>query len=90
MTDVYHRAPEFCPACNRILDAAANLPGETGPPAPGDVSWCIYCVTLLIVGDDGRLRLPTAAEERSALEQRSVRKARAAIYAMRRLRALDN
>lgn len=55
------RLPEqTCPSCGKRLDAATAL--ERGGVRPGDVSICIYCGHLSILGEDNRLRPPTDAE----------------------------
>jgi hypothetical protein len=48
------------PGCRKMLDAATAL--ATGGIKPGDVSLCIYCGHLMVLGDNHRLREPTTAE----------------------------
>lgn len=56
-----------CPVCKQVLDGAFGTrtrdggPTEEGPQ-PGDISMCAHCVSLLIVGDDCKLRTPTVNE----------------------------
>lgn len=39
--------PAKCPACGYVLDAASNVDGATAGPAPGDLTVCIGCGTIL-------------------------------------------
>jgi hypothetical protein len=75
---------ELCPACRHVLDRISNAGPDREPPAPGDWTWCIYCVTLLTFDDNLRVRLVTGEEEKAAMEHRTVRKAMWAIYRARR------
>jgi hypothetical protein len=42
-------APQFCPVCFTLLDAATNLTGK-GPPVEGDFTICIGCRSVLRFG----------------------------------------
>ncbi len=55
-----------CPACRRRTDAATSVCGDHRP-APGDVTVCIGCATLLVFGQDLRPRWPTE-EERDKMQ----------------------
>jgi len=57
-----HRtAPDRCPECGHLLDAATNTEGP-GAPGPGDFSVCISCTAILVFDEQRRLRLPTRSE----------------------------
>ena len=55
--------------CHERLDAATeirlgDIPGPVAQMAPGDITFCVYCQTVLTVTETG-LRLATAAEFRA-------------------------
>ena len=62
MTDLATtRTPSVrCPACGHVLDAATSTEGDHAP-APGDLSVCAYCATVLTF-DDG-LRVEVLPQE---------------------------
>jgi len=50
-----------CPNCGVKLDAATDVIAE-GPPAPGDLSICIDCMSLLVYDWENTIRLMTDDE----------------------------
>jgi hypothetical protein len=57
-----------CPQCSAILNAATPLEcckGEQSPPRPGDITVCVYCSTLLKIGE-GNQYLRVTEEERAS------------------------
>lgn len=58
----HHMPVTICWHCDRPLDAATNLPGQTETPDPGSVSLCMFCGAVAIFADDLRLRQPTRDE----------------------------
>lgn len=50
-----------CPSCDGRIEGLTNTM-DVDPPAPGDATVCIMCTSVNVVGDDGKLRLPTDAE----------------------------
>jgi hypothetical protein len=52
-----------CTACGSKFDMAGTMNDpDSRAPQPGDVSICIDCQHVMIVGSDMHLRDPTAAE----------------------------
>ena len=51
----------FCPECNKKLDAATGVDHDSRPE-PNDVTVCLYCATVLQFNDDLTLRSTTDAE----------------------------
>jgi hypothetical protein len=51
-----------CPWCDYLMDAATNLQDAEAVPAPGDVSVCLSCASVLVFNDDLTLRGFTPAE----------------------------
>lgn len=62
VTDVHIMPEAKCPYCDHALactqDMVLNL-----RPRPGDISLCVYCAQVLIVGEDMRPRKPTDDEQ---------------------------
>ena len=52
---------DHCPACGESFDGMANTSGMECP-GPGDRAVCIWCTTINVIGDDGKLRLATDGE----------------------------
>lgn len=42
----------LCPQCSRVLDAASHSSGERIAPKAGDLSVCLYCLTVLQFAED--------------------------------------
>lgn len=61
MTD-HFLAPSLCPQCGDKLDAATNMPGETGAPEPSDITGCLNCGAVLTWDTDMRLRKLSSEE----------------------------
>lgn len=55
-------APSRCPNCGEPLDAATSPDPDARPPAPGDVSVCIACSTILVFDHGLKLALPSPAQ----------------------------
>jgi len=53
--------PDQCPNCGYRLDAATAI-GPRAKPTSGDVTICTECRSILVFGDNMRLRWPTDAE----------------------------
>jgi hypothetical protein len=54
-----------CPTCDKRLDGATAIVVDGKKdlgPAPGDITVCAYCQTILLFDDRLRMRLPTFAE----------------------------
>jgi hypothetical protein len=52
-----------CTACGYKFDMAGTLDDpDSRAPQPGDVSICIECQHIMVIGSDMQLRDPTAAE----------------------------
>ena len=51
----------LCPWCWRLNNLASGLDPLTGPKS-GDVTVCWSCRRVSVMGEDGRLRVPTLAE----------------------------
>jgi hypothetical protein len=51
-----------CTACGYKFDMAGTLEPDARAPQPDDVSICIDCQHIMIVGNDMHLRDPTDAE----------------------------
>lgn len=51
-----------CPVCGAQNECATNADGSEHAPKPGAVILCFSCGLLMMLGDDRRLRAPTAAE----------------------------
>ena len=64
--------PDYCPHCGKHIDAATGSTGHL--PDPGDFSVCAYCVKVMVFGDTLKLRLPTAAEAKTAASDPEVRR----------------
>jgi hypothetical protein len=50
-----------CPLCGAINECATNVAGHQAPK-PGSVIICFSCGLTMMLGNDRRLRVPTAAE----------------------------
>lgn len=61
----HFRTPESqCPGCNHALDSVAPDPSAPRDRAkPGDLTICFYCGSILIFGEDLRVRFPTHEEK---------------------------
>ena len=70
--------PSRClnPECNKVLDMATAV--MTGGINPGDMSVCFYCGHLSVLGEDHRLREPTAREMYEAAGDKHILKVQAA------------
>lgn len=46
--------PTRCPKCGKLLDSTSHIMGPGARlPKPGDFSCCMYCATILRVGENG-------------------------------------
>jgi len=64
----YRLAPDACPDCGHLLDAASTR-GDGGPPEPGNLTVCIACASVLAWGTNMRLRPATFAETNDAPDE---------------------
>jgi DNA-directed RNA polymerase subunit RPC12/RpoP len=54
-----------CLACGALLDAATPVtPGPETPKQNGAATACIHCGHVMVFGRKGRLRNPTASEQK--------------------------
>lgn len=71
----YNVPVALCWHCDRVLDGAAVMGDQDYEPAPGGLSFCLYCGTLSVFDGDLILRPPTVellAELREDAEFRQV------------------
>lgn len=54
--------PWVCPHCYQELELASPCVADGRPPEGGDLTVCVYCGELCVLGDDGCLRRPGAAD----------------------------
>jgi hypothetical protein len=52
---------DLCPACGALVEGLGAVNGLERP-TPGDPCICLYCTTINVMGDDGKLRLATHDE----------------------------
>lgn len=52
----------ICPKCNEPVTGASVLSGEQVDPVSGDLSICVYCLSLLTYNDDLTSRVLTPDE----------------------------
>jgi hypothetical protein len=77
---ITHAIPDMlCPACGHHFTHAAPADDSTTAPEPGDITVCIRCASLMVFGDDMRLRLPTPAEDAECRAMSDVMEATQAI-----------
>jgi hypothetical protein len=62
MADSTSYPPTLCWHCQRMLDAASNMPGQGGEPHEGAISLCMYCGAVAIFGPEMSLYPPTKEE----------------------------
>ena len=55
MTDEFRVPEEHCPNCLSKLDAVTCCNDDKRGPAPGDVTICFYCATVLCFADGLRV-----------------------------------
>ena len=77
----YNIEVDHCPACGEVFDGVANTQG-TGSPRPGDVAACIWCFTINVFGDNGKLRLATDGEAMMFAQDEDLQRL---VWAMRQL-----
>lgn len=78
MTDDSHIRPlTHCPFCNKRLDRAANIPGETAAPSPGDFALCFGCGEWHVYTETD-CRKPTTEEYEEIATNPDCRKVRSA------------
>jgi hypothetical protein len=53
--------PSPCPFCGKVNDRASSVGGEIAPES-GDYGVCFGCASVVVYGDDLKLRAPTEAE----------------------------
>lgn len=59
---IHHRFSESpCPNCSAEIDSATGIDHDASPNS-GDVTICLHCRSILIFGDDLRLRFPNDEE----------------------------
>jgi len=75
-----------CPYCGTKLDACTQVEGRDHGPEEGDVSLCINCAGIMVFIDRFTVRQATDEEQREALEDASVQKAKQIIERMRKRR----
>ena len=81
-----HVTPESrCPYCGHRFNRAANIDdADDRGPAPGDITICIACASILEYGADGvAVGLPPEREKEIAADAQ-VQRARAAVLALDR------
>lgn len=84
--DTHRHAPDRCPWCGYLVDAATNVTGE-GAPEPGDLTLCVKCAMPAQFGPDGRLAKVSDGEIRDGLSAEDFamfQKARRALLSMDR------
>lgn len=87
---LYVTLPQTCPGCGTGNDAHYLASKLVGPPGPGSVSICAYCLTIGVYSESG-IRLPTPEESRNIAADAEIQQAVAAANAWRRmLRAWGN
>jgi len=42
----------YCPVCNKLIDGATTVDGNTKSPKSGDLIICFYCTSYLIFDDE--------------------------------------
>lgn len=58
-----------CPSCDALLDGYTPVEGEVHRhPKGGDMTFCVYCDTVLVFNDDLSLRYPSKAEMEEFLQ----------------------
>ncbi len=60
---------DHCPICGTAMGCATHPTDDDARPKPGDLSFCIYCGSVLAFEDDLRLRKATPSEASSVAEQ---------------------
>ena len=76
----------ICPYCGKKLDACTQADGKDHGPEEGDVSLCINCAGIMVFIDRFTVRQATDKEQRKALEDKSVQRAKQIIERMREQR----
>jgi hypothetical protein len=86
MTEDYPLASR-CTACGYRFDLAGTMgDSDSRAPQPGDVSICIDCQHIMVIGSDMQLRDPTAAEAHQIAGDRDVIRYQRAIAAAKSAR----
>lgn len=76
-----------CPFCGAANECATNADGNNNAPKPGAAILCFSCGVVMLLGDDYRLRAPTAAERDELDRDPGVQRAMKAHHKMKMRRA---
>lgn len=85
MTTTIFKKKSACPYCGYEFDAATSLSGnKNATPAPGDITICIACASIMMFEDYPDVRKLTEEEYECAMDEPRLKRAVEIVREMRK------